>query len=45
MNTPENPNCKFICKDRYIRKLADGSIDVIDGNQKVHPTFRVIVVN
>ena len=34
MNTPENPNCKFICKDRYIRKLADGSIDVIDGNQK-----------
>lgn len=34
MNTPETLSCEFICKDRYIRKLADGSIDVIDGNQK-----------
>lgn len=41
MNTPEIPSCKFICKDRYIRKFVDGSIDVIDGNQKsIIPSHR-----
>ena len=35
MNTDQILSTDFICKDRYKRKFTDGSVDVIDGNQKV----------
>ncbi len=35
MNTDQILSTNFICKDRYKRKFTDGSVDVIDGNQKV----------
>ena len=35
MNTDQILSTDFICKDCYKRKFADGSIDVIDGNQNV----------